>query len=828
MQGPADSPFRTGRRPPGVPLLRWVGLWLALVLCLAARPALAQTDRLEDAALADRPVSKVIVNGLGRVGEQEVRNNLRVAVGEPYDARAVRNDVANLYRLGHFATVGADARLAPDGTVEVSYNLAEQAIVEAIQTVGNKALSDQELRAVIPLYTGGPRDDFLLQQSVFKIKELYKSKGHYLVEVTVDESKLKDQGILIFRIVEGPRVRIREIEFTGNRAFPAKQLSAQIKTTPWIFLFRKGNLDEEVLIDDVATLVSYYKDRGYVDVRVDRRVELSNDQKEAKVVFVVTEGRQYRLRSVRVESADNGGRLQVFTPEQLRGLMTLRPGDAYMKNRIEESVKSIRSAYLAMGFVDCRVDTTYVRAGEEPDVDMLITVREGTAFETGIVKIQGNFITRDKVIRRLVRFQPGRPMDGNEIENTEKRLKASNLFNDPRVTPLPADPDNPGVRDVLVEVKEKNTGSLNFGVAVGTDNGFGGEISLNQYNFDAADPPASVGELTGGRAFRGAGQTFNLSIQPGIEVSTYSISFGDPHLFETDWSGNASAFYRNRIYPYYNEERWNGQLGIGRRIGDFWTFNSNVRVDSVSLTDFQTYTPVEVYNQAGPNLFSVVAAGVQRNTVDNRERPGSGSIIDLGASQYMGDYSFPTVRAGYTTFLTLDEDFLGRKTTLRMNSNLGYIFSDSAPVFERYYLGGRSLRGFAFRGVSPQSQALLGTAPWPAAPVQPPYNGYGAAITPVQPTWQGNPVGGQFLFFAGAQVETPLIGDSVTMVFFCDSGTVEDSFTLNQYRVSVGAGLRLHIPMLGPAPIALDFAVPLAKEEFDSTQVFSFNAELPF
>jgi outer membrane protein insertion porin family len=98
----------------------------------------------------------------------------------------------------------------------------------------------------------------------------------------------------------------------------------------------------------------------------------------------------------------------------------------------------------------------------------------------------------------------------------------------------------------------------------------------------------------------------------------------------------------------------------------------------------------------------------------------------------------------------------------------------------------------------------------------------------VQPNWQGNPVGGQFLFFAGAQVEVPVFSDSVTMVFFTDSGTVDDSVSLNQYRVSVGSGLRLYIPMMGPAPIALDFAYPLVKQEFDSTQTFSFNAELPF
>jgi outer membrane protein insertion porin family len=813
----------------GAATLRVLAAWLLTLLF--GLPTLAQG--VEDQDLADRPIGKVSLLGLGRVGEQEIRNNIRVAVGEPYDSQLVRADVSTLYRLGHFATVTADARILPDGTVEVTYVLVEQAIVEAIQTVGNNAISDQELRQVIPLYPGGPRDDFLLQQSVFKIKELYKGKGHYLVEVGVDESRLKDEGILIFKIVEGPRVRIREVEFVGNRAFPAKQLAAQIRTKPWIFLFRKGNLDEEMLVDDVATLVAYYTDRGYVDVRVDRRVELSADQKEAKVVFLITEGRQYRLRSVRIDSTEGDGKLAVFSPEQLRGLMSLRPGDAYVKNRIEQSTKLIQSAYFAMGYVDAIVDATYVRAGEEPDVDMIVTVREGQAFDTGLVKIQGNFITRDKVIRRLVRFQPGRPLDGNEIENTKKRLQASGLFNEERVTAQPADPDNPGVRDVLVEVKEKNTGSLNFGVAVGTDQGFGGEISLNQYNFDIADPPASFGELVGGRAFRGAGQTFNLSIQPGIEVSTYSVSLGDPHLFDTDWSGTVSGFYRQRVFAQNDEERLNGQVGLGRRLGDFWTFNASARLEWVKLTDFQVGTPIEIYNQQGPSTFSVLTVGVQRNTVDSRQRPSSGSILELGVSQYVGDYQYPTARVAYTTFLTLDEDFLGRKTTLRLNSQMAYLFSDTAPVFERFYMGGRSFRGFAFRGVSPQSVAVLNQPPWPAAPIPlvAPFGNTPAnpdAVTPVQPFWEGNPVGGQFLFFAGAQVEIPVFMDSITTVFFVDSGTVEDGFSLDQYRVSVGGGLRLYIPMLGPAPIALDFAVPIVKEEFDSTQVFSFNAELPF
>jgi outer membrane protein insertion porin family len=805
--------------------LHFVTLVLIAIHAIVAPLALA--GDIEDQTFADRPISLVTIKGLSRISEQEIKNNLRIGAGEPFESLAVRADVASLYRLGHFETVSAEASLLPDGTVEVTYTLIEQSLVLDIQTVGNKAVSDQELRAVVPLYPGGPRDDFLLEQSILKMKDLYRSKGHYLVEITVDESRLKESGILIFRIVEGPRVRIQEVEFVGNRAFPAKQLAAEIKTKPWIFIFRKGNLDEEALVDDVASLDKFYKEHGYVDVRVDRRVELNSDQKEAKVVFVIDEGREYRLRSVRVESATADGQLRVFSSEQLRSLMTLRPGDAYQKKGIDSSVKSIQTAYFVMGYINAKVNTNYVRSGEEAEVDMLISITEGERYETGLVQIQGNFITRDKIIRRLVRFQPGRPMDGREIELTQIRLKSTNLFNDIRVTPQEEDPDKPGTRDVLVEIKEKNTGSVNFGIAIGTDQGFGGEISLNQYNFDIADVPTSFSEFTAGRAFRGAGQSFTIAIQPGIDVSTYSISLGEPHLFETDWSGSTSLSYRNRVYPQWTEERTTMSFGTGRRLGDYWSFGTNVRLENVTLTEFQDGTPLVVVNdQAGPSQFGVLSLSLSRNTIDSKSRPGSGSVAEVTGSMYAGAYSFPMVRGSYTTFLTLDEDFLGRKTTLRLNSQFGYITGDNAPVFERFYLGGRSLRGFAFRTISPVTYQLQGYPNSYPPTTQGPSNG-------APPT----NIGGQFMFFAGTQYETPIFQDVITAVAFVDSGTVTGNdyagdipnpVGFTQYRASVGVGLRLYIGALGPAPIALDFAVPLMKESTDETQVFSFNAELPF
>jgi outer membrane protein insertion porin family len=84
------------------------------------------------------------------------------------------------------------------------------------------------------------------------------------------------------------------------------------------------------------------------------------------------------------------------------------------------------------------------------------------------------------------------------------------------------------------------------------------------------------------------------------------------------------------------------------------------------------------------------------------------------------------------------------------------------------------------------------------------------------------------MFFAGAQYEIPIFDELVSGVMFCDSGTVTDDVTFDQYRVSVGLGLRLYVPQLGPFPIAFDFALPVVKEDTDQTQTFSFSAALPF
>ena len=796
-------------------LLTWIGFLRILVgslVVFGVNPALATPGAIiqdiDDETFADRPISEVEFKGLDRVEIRLVQNNIRTASGQPFEAQSLRDDVATLYRLGQFQTVTADAVLQPDGSVKVIYRVTEQSIIRDVQTVGNTLVSDQELRAQIPLYAGGPRDDFLVEQSLLRIKNLYRGKGHYLAEVRVDDSRLTDAGILIFVIVEGPRVRIKEIEFVGNRNIPANILGSQISTKPAILFFRKGELDPSRLIDDAATIDRFYKDRGWIDVRVDSRIMLGPDSKEAKVVFVIDEGRQYRLRQIDI--ASSGGQespLDVFSSEQLLALAALRPGAPYERPKVDRTVNAIRNAYRQMGFIDARVNARNLRVGEQAEVDMIIQIVEGPSYTAGLIMIQGNFLTKDKVIRRLIKARPGRPLDGTLADQGKIAIERSQLFNDARVSIQQPSSDSPRVRDIIVEVKERNTGSFNFGAGLASDSGIFGEFSFRQTNFDVADFPLSVEELISGRAFRGAGQGFNITIAPGTEVSMYSISITEPHLFESNISGQFDSYYRNRIYNQYVEERLSVGGNVGRRLGDVWVGNVSANLQRVELTDFDASTPIEVYEDRGPDVFALIGGSLRRTTVDNPFRPGKGSVISVGVAKAIpisGNVDYWSMNMELASFLTLYEDFLGRKHVLKLQAEAGWIFQGEAPTFEKYYLGGRSFRGFQFRTVSPKTDQTLGG------------------------TDTDEPIGGSWLFFAGAQYEVPLFGEGLAAVMFVDSGTVTNTPGFDDYRVSVGLGLRLYLPILGPAPLAFDFGFPIVKQADDETQVFSFSAELPF
>ncbi|MDP6986906.1 MAG: outer membrane protein assembly factor BamA [Phycisphaerales bacterium] len=783
---------------------------ILLGLLAVASASIVVVAAVPDAdSLLDRPIGAIHIDGLDRVPEQKVLNNIRSRVGQAYDPDTARGDISRLTRLGDFSSIDIVAELRTDGTVDLTYEFSEQQLLAAVSVVGNRVLSDRALLGPTGLHRGSARDDFLIERGMREMAELYNSKGYYLAEVTIDAFQLEENDILIFEVVEGPRVRIRMIEFAGATHFSAKKLASEIETTTWFPFFRRGEVDQDQLAGDVASLHKFYYDRGYIDIRVDKQIEVSQSQREAKVTFLIEEGPRYTVENF-TAAGPGGIPLEVFSAEQLAAIMNIKVGDVFRQDLIDRSETSIKDAYGVMGYLDTKVTIVPIRRGSTTALSLVVEVAEGVVADVGLVQITGNTLTKDKIIRTEVGFRPGRRFDAREIEATKERIMQTGLFGDAIVTVQQPDEDDASIRDVLVEIKEKNTGSINFGVGIGSDSGVLGNISLTQNNFDLFDVPETFAEFYRGRAFRGAGQRFALNFQPGTEIFAYDISLTEPRIFGTPYALGGSAGFFRRIYSGsaggYTEERASAGGVLSRRLGDVWYGSLRLDAANVELTDLDPDEPVDVLDDAGPEMLLSTGLVLTRTTIDRMSRPTKGSRTQLDIANWGllgGDRDFNRVSVDYTTYLAIDRDFLGRVSTLRLDAQVGKIFGGSAPTYERFYLGGRTLRGFQFRSVSPKGIDVAGN------------------LTDV-------PVGGTFMAFLGAQYQRPLLGELLDGVIFVDSGTVNDDPGFDQYRMAFGVGIRVYIPQLGPTPLAFDFAFPMIKQEGDSTQLFSFSADLPF
>jgi len=353
----------------------------------------------------------------------------------------------------------------------------------------------------------------------------------------------------------------------------------------------------------------------------------------------------------------------------------------------------------------------------------------------------------------------------------------------------------PNYADLDAMVQETQTGRFQFGVGVNSDAGVTGQIVIDERNFDATRIPNSWDEVINGTAFRGAGQGFRIEAMPGNQVHRYLVSFTEPYLFGfSPISLNLSAFYFTRNYFDWNEQRLGGRAALGYRLSPDLSVSAALRAEDVDVSDPRVAGVTKLDSAVGSNDLFTARFTLTHDTRDIPFFPTEGHYMELAYEQAFGEFSYPRGEFDYRRYYLIRErpDGSGRHT-LALSGRVGISGTDT-PLFENYFAGGFStIRGFAFRGASPIDTGVT--------------------------------VGGPLRLLASAEYFFPLTADDMIKgVLFCDAGTVEQNLHVNwdDFRVAPGFGLRLNIPAMGPAPLALDFAFPIAKANTDNTQTFSF------
>lgn len=358
-----------------------------------------------------------------------------------------------------------------------------------------------------------------------------------------------------------------------------------------------------------------------------------------------------------------------------------------------------------------------------------------------------------------------------------------------------------------IVASEAQTGRFMLGAGVNSNAGVVGSIVLDEQNFDWRRWPTSWEDFRSGRAFRGAGQKFRIEAAPGTQVQRYLFNFAEPFLFDTPVSFGLSGYYFNRYYTDWMEQRVGGRVTLGYQFTPDFSGNIGLRAEDVFIS---------VNNNNGTELIPSIAemlnhtqlysvrSSLAHDTRDSTFLPTEGHYVTGTFEYFGGSFVYPqfTLNAQKHWLLRERPDGTGRHTFSYYNQ-LGFS-GPNTPAYERFFAGGFStLRGFQFRGASPRE-----------------------STTPGDPTATPSAiVGGVFQYLNSLEYMFPITADdALKMVAFVDFGTVEESVAIDwpDFRVAPGLGVRVTIPAISAAPIAIDFAVPITHAEGDLLQTVSF------
>lgn len=606
----------------------------------------------------------------------------------------------------------------------VIFHMEERPRIKIVDYVGSNQIErtkiDERMRELgISLRLDSFLDEGAVRRVQGLLLEMMADKGYQYAEVEPRIEPLPGGPKLVkvvFNVTEGPKVQIRTIEFTGNRAMSDRALRRRMKDTKehWFlsWITGRGKYNEAKFDEDADRIVEHYRNNGYIEARVGQpELERLEDSPDGKVRWVrlripVTEGPRYRVG----EFAFKGN--TVVRDEFLRPLFKLKAGDWYSDKRIRDGLTKARELYGQGGYFEFTgyPDLAPAPPGEgplagpaRPTVNVTMQLQEGAQYFVNRITFTGNTTTRDTVVRRELRLVEGGVFNTEALKYSIRRLNQLGYFEELKGTDdvqVDKTAGMPNHVDVTLKLKEQNRNQLTFGAGVSQFEGFFGQLSFQTANF------------------LGRGESLTVSIQSGSRAYNYQLAFTEPFLFDRNITGGIDIYKRElRFINQFTQASAGGNLLFGFPVGDFSRMFVTYGYEEVRVTDLnRAYQSPELLarnpflrdslliGEGGQRTISKIVPSYVFNTVDNPIFPNTGRRLQLSM-----DYAGP---GGNTFFVKPSAEVVGYarltpRTSLGARAQVQYIRPYGGtvrlPIFEQLVLGGEySIRGFDLRTIGPR------------------------------------------------------------------------------------------------------------------------------
>ena len=719
-------------------------------------------------------VGKIKIKGNKRVETSTLLYYIKTREGEPLSRNQISKDIEEIYGLGQFKDIRVETRRGLKG-LEVVFIVEEIPSIGDIQLYGNKEIDDNDIYDALLFKRGEAFQEYMPSQAKEKIKSLYHERGFFLAKVDV-VSKISNRNLINIhiRVIEGEKIRIKSLRFSGNKKISADKLRDQMETNQesWFsFLDESGIYKKDILKIDLLRLEAYYQDHGYLRATAQEpKIDIDKKNKEINILIPINEGSKYRVGKLTSKSDDR------VSEEDILKAIQIKNGDIYSLAKVRQGILNVSDLYSERGFAFADVSPLTKINENTRTVDVSIEVERGRKTYVGEISMVGNTRTQDNVIRREFRLKEGELFDSVKLRRTKQRINNLQFFEDVKIdTSRGKEPD---LIDITTTVTEKPTGSVNVGAGFSSTENLIFNAGISQNNF------------------LGRGQRVVFSTNLSSRRTDFNLSLTDPRIFDTELSAGIDAFNRKTDYYSYKARNTGAGIRFGKSLSEHDWAGLNYNFSHTKITDVVKITS---YLKNETRNTSRISPTFIRDTRDNFLNPSTGSrhVVRFGLAG-LGGAKFHKMSYEGSRYWPIVGKLVGMVHGTIAWAD-GYADED-LPAFERYYMGGpKSLRGYTIRDVGPKDS-------------------------------EGNPLGGNQSLLLNLELQYPFTKGFRGFAFY-DRGqlygagdnisSTSETWDLLDMRDSVGVGLRFMSPF---GPIGFAYGLKLDQATGEESGEFHFSA----
>ncbi|HLG35699.1 MAG TPA: outer membrane protein assembly factor BamA [Bacteroidia bacterium] len=678
----------------------------------------------------DYVIGGIVVTGTKFLDQNVLLSISGLSIGDTIavPGEKITKALDNLWKQGLFSDVKIAAQKIVDDKIFLEYVLQEKPRLSKFSFKGDVKKGDAEkIRETIRLERDKVITDYLITNTKNIVTEYYVDKGFLDVSVKIEQvadTAYQNKNIIYITVDKKDKIKISNIIFHGNKEITSGKLKRAMKDTKekrlWK-IFTSSKFIQSNYEQDKKSVIEKYIDKGFRDAHLVRDTIYKVGRGRVNIEITIDEGHKYYFRNITWLGNTK------HTTLELNQILGIKKGDVFEQAVLDDrlymnpSGRDVTSLYMDDGYLFFQLNPVEVTV-ENDSIDLEMRISEGKQATVNKVSVTGNTKTHDHVIMREVRTKPGKLFSRSDIIRTQRELAQLGYFNPEKLslntTPNPAE----GTVDIEYIVEEKPSDQIELSGGYGANQLVGtlgvsfNNFSLRNFFKKGAWTPLPSGD----------GQRLSLRAQTnGKYYQSYNISFTEP------WVGgkkpnslSTTAFHSVQSNGRSSEDPllesikiYGGSVGFGKRLkvpDDYFTLYIE---GSYQYYILQNFSSTFLFSDGTSNNFSV-ASTFSRNSIDQPIYPRSGSQISL-SGQFTPPYSLTFLKD--TDFKTAEDNvkykwieyhkwkfssswFTKIAGDLVLNAKFSYGFLGNYnndigdSPFERFYLGGSGLSGYALDG----------------------------------------------------------------------------------------------------------------------------------